>query len=185
MRGGKISRKIDTFPALYLFIVYRLRGLVPFLLLSFITACATNPKIDTFILPNDTQQHFIRPFVLKNDSLYAEMDITVRTQKELISKVVINFSISGGDEAIQRLEEAQFVLENNSIIALTAVEPLFIDRNNRLARYTSQLSPDNFKTLIVQKKVQFKTIQRGTPYVFIPQSSYYAQIEGAKRQFIY
>lgn len=148
-------------------------------------SCASSPKIETYILDSAIQQDFIRPAGLKNKTLDSEIDFTVRNEKNGITKVVVNFSIKRGKEAILPLEEASFIFDNSEIAPLSNISTLFIDRNKTEARYSSTLTSEQFKQLIRQKSPLFRVVIKSKTYDFKPSPWFIEQMRGAEKQYIY
>lgn len=149
------------------------------------TSCASAPRIETYILDATVQQDFIRPSGLKNAILDSEMDFTVKTDKSEIIRVVVNFSLLKGKEALLGMEQASFVFDNNEVIPLSDIVPLFIDRNKNVSRYSSLISPENFKQLIQQNNPRFRVVIKAKTYDFKPTAEFMTQLRGAKTQYIY
>jgi hypothetical protein len=152
---------------------------------SLFFSCATTPEIETYILNATVQQNFIRPSIMKNASLLTEIDFTIRNEKDEITKVVVNFSIRKSKAALEPLEQASFILDNNEIVQFSEITPLFIDRNNSVSRYSSTISPIQFKTLIQQRNPLFRLVLKSKTYDFKPTSQFMTQLRGAETQYIY
>ena len=179
----KLRAKGNRFLPLFL---NRMMKLVSFLFVSsLLFSCATAPEIETYILSATVQQNFIRPSIMKNASLVTEIDFTVRSEKDEITKVVVNFSIRKNKAALEQLEQASFILDNNEIVQFTEIAPLFIDRNNNVSRYSSTISPVHFKTLIQQRNPLLRLVLKSKTYDFMPTSQFMTQLRGAETQYIY
>jgi hypothetical protein len=122
---------------------------------------------------------------MKNASLLAEIDFTIRNEKDEITKVVVNFSIRKSKAALEPLEQASFILDNNEIVQFSEITPLFIDRNNSVSRYSSTISPIQFKTLIQQRNPLLRLVLKSKTYDFKPTSRFMTQLRGAETQYIY
>ena len=146
-------------------------------------SCASTPKIDSYLLESSVQQDFFRATSLKGDNLNAEMDFTVRTEKNQITKIVTNFSLLEGKKTYSQLEQAFFTLDNGEQIPLTDITTLFIDRNKNICRFSSLISPENFMLLTQQKKPIFNVIVNSIPYEFKPSAEFMTQLRGAATQY--
>jgi len=147
-------------------------------------SCASTPKIDSYLLESSVQQDFFRATTLKGANLDAEMDFTVRTEKNQITKIVCNFSLLNGKKTYSQLDQAFFTLDNGEKIPLTDITTLFIDRNKNVCRFSSLISPENFLLLIQQKKPIFNAIVNSVSYEFKPTPAFMTQLRGAATQFI-
>jgi hypothetical protein len=161
------------------------RLLLPFLSISLFLSCATSPKIDTFILDDSVQQRFIRSSSLERPGLRADIDFTVRTEKDLITGVVANFTVSGSKEAIATLERAEFLASDGTVLALAVSAILYIDRNANLARYTSTMTPADFNRLIREKAPGLRVVTKSAALDFKPTPGFLTQLRGAETQFVW
>jgi len=147
-------------------------------------SCTSTPKIDSYLVEPSVQQDFFRATTLKGVNLDTEMDFTVRTEKNQLTKIVTNFSLLNGKKPYSQLEQAFFTLDTGENIPLTDITTLFIDRNKNVCRFSSLISPENFLLLIQQKKPIFNVIVNSVSYEFKPTPEFMTQIRGAATQFI-
>ncbi len=157
---------------------------VLFIIILSLTSCVTAPRINTFVLEDGTNQDFYHPAELKGQTFKVSMDFTVQYRGDSVTKVTVNYSLIKPSMQVNSLNGASFTLDDGTSVSFTETKPIYLDRNERIYRFTSQMSPEGFLQLIQQESPQFSIDFKNVEYSFKPTAKFKKQLMSAKTQFV-
>ncbi len=116
-------------------------------------SCATTPRVETFFVGAGVEQYFIQLPELRLNATRVKIDFTLRNVLSNSNPIVCNFSVRNSKRMLPRVDNAFFTIAKERA-DLEDVSLLYSEKEKLHSRYTSHISSNSFKALLLKKNIR-------------------------------